>query len=71
MNTLSSSVFIGAKFESNVDRIEPISLTPNNTSACSFETLSPQSSSISLIFMKSTFKTRLTNKYYVLNNTLF
>jgi len=71
MNTLSSSVFITSKFKSNVDGIEPILSTPNKTSTCSFETLSPQSSSISLIFMKSTFKTRLTNKYYVLNNTCF
>jgi len=71
MNTLSSSVFIGAKFESNVDGIEPISSTPNKSSACSFETSSLQSSSISLIFLTSTFQTQLTNKYYVLNNTLF
>jgi hypothetical protein len=71
MNTLSSSVFIGAKFESNVDGIEPISSTPNKSSACSFETSSSQSSSISLIFLTSTFQTQLTNKYYVLNNTLF
>jgi len=57
MNTLSSSVSIGAKFESNVDEIEPISSTPNKTLAYSFEIPSSQSSSISLIFMKSTFKT--------------
>jgi hypothetical protein len=50
-------VSIGAKFESNVDEIEPISSTPNKTLAYSFEIPSSQSSSISLIFMKSTFKT--------------
>ena len=71
MNTLSSSVSIGAKFGSNVDGIESISSTPNKSSACSFETSSSQSSSISLTFMTSTFQTQLTNKYYVLNNTLF
>jgi hypothetical protein len=71
MNTLSSSVFIGAKFESNVDGIETISSIPNKSSACSFETSSSQSSSISLIFLTSTFQTQLTNKYYVLNNILF
>ena len=62
---------IKAKFESNVDGIEPISSTPNKSSACSFETSSSQSSLILLIFMTSTFQTQLTNKYYVLNNTLF
>jgi len=71
MNSLSSFVFIGAKFESNIDGIESISSTPNKSSACSFETSSLQSFSISLIFMPSTFQTQLTNKYYVLNNTLF
>ena len=71
MNTLSSFVSIEAKFESNVNGIESISSTPNKSSACSFETSSSQSSSISLIFMTSTFQTQLTNKYYVLNNTLF
>jgi hypothetical protein len=71
MNTLSFSVFMGAKFELNVDGIESISSTPNKSSACSFEISSSQSSSISLIFMTSTFQTQLTNKYYVLNNTLF
>jgi hypothetical protein len=71
MNTLSSSVSLGEKFKSNVDGIEPILSTPNKTSTCSFETLLSQASSISLIFIKSTFKTQLTNKYYVLNNTLF
>ena len=71
MNTLSFSVFMGAKFELNVDGIEPISSTPNKSSACYFETSSSQSSSISLIFMTSTFHTQLPNKYYVLNNTLF
>jgi hypothetical protein len=71
MNTLSSSVSIGAKFGSNVDGIELISSTPNKSSACSFETSSSQSSSISLTFMTSTFQTQLINKYYVLNKTLF
>ena len=71
MNTLSSSVSIGAKFGSNVDGIESISSTPNKSSAYFFETSSSQSSSISLTFMTSTFQTQLTNKYYVLNNTLF
>jgi len=71
MNTLSSSVCIGAKFGSNVDGIEQISSTPNKSLAFSFETSSPQSSSISLTFMTSTFQIQLTNKYYVLNNTLF
>jgi hypothetical protein len=71
MNILISYVSIKAKFESNVDEIEPISSTPNKSSACSFETSSSQSSLILLIFMTSTFQTQLTNKYYVLNNTLF
>jgi hypothetical protein len=71
MNILISYVSIKAKFESNVDGIEPISSTPNKSSACSFETSSSQSSLILLIFMTSTFQTQLTNKYYVLNNTLF
>jgi hypothetical protein len=71
MNTLSSSVSMGAKFGLNVDGIEPISSTPNKSLACSFETSSSQSSSISLTFMTSIFQTQLTNKYYVLNNTLF
>jgi hypothetical protein len=72
MNTLSSSVSIEIKFESNVDGIEPISPTSNKTS-CQYAPLKlhQQSSSISLIFMTSTFQTQLTNKYYVLNNTLF
>jgi hypothetical protein len=71
MNTLSSSVFMGAKFGSNINGNESISSTPNKSSSCSFETSSSQSSSISLTFMTSTFQTYLTNKYYVLNNTLF
>ena len=71
MNTLNYLVSIGAKFESNIDGIKPILSTHNKTSAYSFETSSSQSSSISLIFMTSTFKTQITNKYYVLNNTLF
>jgi len=71
MNTLSSFVSMEAKFGSNVDGIEPISSTPNKSSAYFFETSSSQSSSISLTFMTSTFQTQLTNKYYVLNNTLF
>jgi hypothetical protein len=71
MNILISYVSIKAKFESNVDGIEPTSSTPNKSSACSFETSSSQSSLILLIFMTSTFQTQLTNKYYVLNNTLF
>jgi hypothetical protein len=71
MNTLSSSVSIEEKFESNIDGIEAISSTPNKLLACSFETSSSQSSSIPLIFMTSTFQTQLINKYYVLNNTLF
>jgi hypothetical protein len=71
MNTLSSSVSIGAKFGSNVNGIEPISSTPNKSLACFFETSSSQSSSISLTFMTSTFQTQLINKYYVLNKTLF
>jgi len=71
MNILISYVSIKAKFESNVDGIELISSTPNKSSACSFETSSSQSSLILLIFMTSTFQTQLTNKYYVLNNTLF
>ena len=71
MNTLSSSVSMAAKFGSNVDGNEPILSTPNKSSACFFETSSSQSSSISLMFMTSTFKTKLTNKYYMLNNTLF
>jgi hypothetical protein len=71
MNTLSSSVSMEAKFGSNVDGIEPISSTPNKSSACFFETSSSQSSSILLTFMTSTFQTQLTNKYYVLNNILF
>jgi hypothetical protein len=33
MNTLSSSVSIGAKFKLNIDGIEPISSTPNKSSA--------------------------------------
>ena len=71
MNTLSSSVSMEEKFRSNVDGNEPISSTPNKSSACSFETSSSQSSSISLTFMTFTFQILLTNKYYVLNNTLF
>jgi hypothetical protein len=55
-----------ATFESNVDGIKSISSTPNKTLLYSFVTSSSQSSSISLIFMTSTFKTQLTNKYYVL-----
>jgi hypothetical protein len=68
MNTLSSYVSMTAKFGSNVDGNEPISSTPNKSSACSFKTSSSQSSSISLTFMTSTFQTQLTNKYYVLRN---
>jgi len=71
MNTLSSSVSMEEKFGANVDGNEPISSTPNKSSSCSFETSSSQSSSISLTFMTFTFQTLLTNKYYVLNNTLF
>jgi len=71
MNTLSSFVSIGAQFISNVDGIESISSTPNKSSACSFETSSSQSSSISVTFMTSTFQIQLINKYYVLNKTLF
>jgi hypothetical protein len=57
MNTLSSSVSMGAKFGSRVDGNEPILSIPNKSSACSFETSSSQSSSISLTFMTSTFQT--------------
>jgi len=71
MNTSSSLVFIGAKFESNINKMKPILSMPNKTSSCFFVTSSLKSSSISLIFMKSTFKTQLMNKYYVLNNILF
>jgi len=62
---------IGAKFGLNIDGIELISSTPNKSSACTFETSSSQSSSISLTFMTSTFQTQLINKYYVFNKTLF
>jgi hypothetical protein len=62
---------IGAKSGLNIDGIELISSTPNKSSACSFETSSSQSSSISLTFMTSTFQTQLINKYYVFNKTLF
>jgi len=71
MSTLNSSVSMEAKFGSNVDGNESISSTPNKSPACSFKSSSSQSSSISLTFMTSTFQTQLTNKYYVLNNTLF
>jgi hypothetical protein len=66
MSTLSSSVSI-----EELKMSMELSQSRQYLSACSFETSSSQSYSISLIFMTSIFKTQLTNKYYVLSNTLF
>jgi hypothetical protein len=74
------SVFIEAKFESNVNEIEQTSLMPiKNITMLRVSSFTfifnliyiYQISIITFIFIKSTIETKLTNKHYMLNNNLF
>jgi len=71
MNILSSSMSKRLKFKLSVNGIKPTSSTPIETSSCFFIASSSQSSSILLKFIKSTIKIQLTDKYYMLYNTMF
>jgi len=71
MNILSSSMSKRPKFKLSVSGIKPTSSTPIETSSCFFIASSSQSSSILLKFIKSTIKTQLIDKYYMVYNTMF